>query len=449
MAHQAWTDAKPSGWSVIWPTPKEYAALMEAKRLFDARGEKLDGCRCQGHCNCHDAQGYHFVFVEEMHDGVPKVAAVKGGRNRYGYVSGIYINSCTETGKRKWLAQWEGVPRLADDREPQAAAVHSHSNSHTHVDARQWHSTTIHHHHNHASAQGAAMPSRGPHYINAQPHNDFIDHWPTPEEAEALAAAKREADRLFARGHRGVENTGKVRVRGGNGAVASVWRDAPQSYAAFIQAPNPATASGWMTIKGWWGVPEYSDYGIRDTHPATQGDSMSRHRVPGGEVHINAPGPQVHHLYEDIHLVHQRRFHHHRGADEHIHHGIPPEPARIDIAPTRVSVEHAPAAEHHHEAPRGFWATVFLGPKKQQAALPAPAAEEYRGALQSVPTAATALPAPQGRSEALPAPSAPTRAALPAPSHADALSFQVEQALAAPSRQALPVPGGWFSKARR
>lgn len=355
-----------------WPTDDEYVALHRARDAVAAGGKGAS----YDVAVMHQVDQYARVFWDEKTGDI-----------------GSEIIEYRAHGARRIVKQWNGVPEKAPmttninkntvivnvPGQPQAGGTQHH---HTSIDARQWHDGRQWHNttHNHASAQGAAMPSRGPHYINAQPHNDFNDHWPTPEEAASLAEAKRQSDRLFAAGHRGTMNTARVRVSGGNGAIASVWRDAPQSYASFIQAPNPATASGWMTIKGWWGVPELV------------------HRNPGGRVAVQAPADQVHYVPEDIHIVRQPRIHHHWQRPEHIHHGAPPTQT-VEMEPAKVQVKRS--------AQRGFWTRVLLGPEKRQE--PAPAHERHRGTLKTVEPSPAALTR-QDASLALPA---PTRQQLP------------------------------------
>lgn len=230
-------------------------------------------------------------------------------------------------------------------------------------------------------------------YRNAKPHNDYIDHWPTQEEMAALHEAKQRSDQMFAQGHRGASNMAKVAIRGGNGAVATVWRDAPQAYAAWIEAPNPASQTGWMSIKGWWGVPEaYNDFGIREGH-------MSRHNVRGGPINIFGPPRQQHVVEEHIDIYHQRVFNHHWGPDQHIDHDAPP-PTDIHVDPSQVTYHASERVIQQVHKPKSFFAFLFSpsSPRQtQQQALPAPQ-PQYRGELRAEPAPArhqAALPPPQ------------------------------------------------------
>lgn len=398
-----------------WPTDAEYAALHSARDAVaaDGKGAAYDVA----------VAGQPDQYARVYWDA--KTGAIRAEIIEY-----------RPPAARAIVKQWNGVPEkaqmvninkntvivnVAGNAQAPAGDTHHHS---TTVDARQWHDRRQWHTttHNHASPQGAAMPSRGPHYVNAQPHNDFIDHWPTPAEAEALAAAKHQADKLFSRGKRGTENRARVQVRGGNGAVATVWRDAPQSYAAWIEAPNPATQSGWMSMKGWWGVPELVAAGS--------------HRSAGAHARIQAPAEQVHHIPEDIHLVRRQRYHHHWEEPEHIHHGAPPA-AAIELEAARVHVARPDqAAIHHHEPKRGFWAKVFAGPQRREQL--APTHGEHRGALRTVesPKAAIARQAPP------PGLPAPAQLRLPPESHAPRqIAHQPQLQLPAPA----PRKRGLFS----
>jgi hypothetical protein len=243
-------------------------------------------------------------------------------------------------------------------------------------------------------------------YRNAKPHNDFIDHWPTVEEREALQEAKRMADAKFNQGHHGAMTTSHVLVRGGQGARATVWRDAPQSYAAWIHAPNSTTKTGWMPMKAWWGVPEaYNDFGLRE------GPMDNRRRFGGGTININGPAPQYHTVYEDHYIRRQRRFLYEDGGEEH-HGEITPQDTTLDFGTSQVNFQEGQAIEHHHAAKKqGFWGWLAKGTQKQQA-LPPPQREVNRGSLQAITV---------GHQPALPTPSRP---GLPAPRRPEAKTLE-------------------------
>jgi hypothetical protein len=267
-------------------------------------------------------------------------------------------------------------------------------------------------------------------YRNAKPHNDFIDHWPTIEERDALQAAKRMADAKFAQGHHGAMTTSHVPIRGGQGARATVWRDAPQSYAAWIQAPNSTTQTGWMSMKAWWGVPEaYNDYGLRE-------GPMSRHNVGGGPVNIYGPPVQQHVVEEHVHLYRQRIIHNHWLDDQHVNHGAPP-PTDIHVEPSQVNYHASEQVIQQVHKPKGFFAFLFspTAPQRQQQALPSPQ-PQYRGQLR-------AEPAPMRQQAALPqqAPQPQQQFRLPPP--------RPQQAPVMLEHKPEPSTSGWFSRKQR
>lgn len=376
-----------------WPTDAEYAALHKA------RDAVLKG-------------GKGSAFDVKVFDGSDHFARVHWHDKSSHYESMI----ASLEGPMHYLRihkHWDGVPEKAKAQQPALIDARQYH------DNRQWHQTNTAN--NYARGDGMTGPQRR--YVNAKPHNDFIDHWPTEAEMEALHRAKQESDRLFAKGRTGTSNAGRVPIKGGNGARAQVWRDAPQAYAAFIEAPNPTTHSGWMPMKGWWGVPEweYNDFGIKDAHIGRQQPMRRPQYIPGPQVNIQAPQTEVHRIVRDVHVFHQDRIHHHHGEPEHIHHG---QAAPIDIqcGPAQINVQRPDGFRiQHHEAPvppRSLWATMLLGPAKApQQALPAPQ-EQYRGQLQAqAPQGPRALPRPSEQPIPMPAIQAPRRemAALPAP----------------------------------
>lgn len=416
-----------------WPTDAEYVALHKAR---DATSKGGKGA----------------AYDVAVGDGSGNQARVywddKSGDIRSEIIAYSYPSS------RAIIKQWNGVPEKAP-----GVTVNNHNHNHntivvqpggqgnTHhhhshvdarqdnrrtIDARQWHQTNTAN--NYARGDGMTGPQRR--YVNAKPHNDFIDHWPTEAEMEALHRAKQESDRLFAKGRTGTSNAGRVPIKGGNGARAQVWRDAPQAYAAFIEAPNPTTHSGWMPMKGWWGVPEweYNDFGIKDAHIGRQQPMRRPTYIPGPQVNIQAPQTEVHRIVRDVHVYHQDRIHHHHGEPEHIHVGQQ-SPIDIQSGPAQINVQRPDGfLIQHHEAPvppRSLWATMLLGPAKApQQSLPAPQ-ERYRGQLQAqAPQGPRALPRPSEQPIPMPAIQAPRRevAALPPPERS---------------------AGGWFSSKQK
>lgn len=171
--------------------------------------------------------------------------------------------------------------------------------------------------------------------------------------------------------------------------------------ASILEESEQASIGSFIDRKSWVGVPEW---------PIKVETDMKR--IPGGRLDIHAPPAQGHVIYEDIHVFHQPRVHHHQRPVEHIQHGQPQNIA-IGYDARQVNV-HQPSQPiiQHHQPKQGLLSALFSGVKPQpapqvphyapqpQQALPAPVpAQEYRGQLQALPQAAPARPMP-----ALPAP---------------------------------------------
>lgn len=347
-----------------WPTDDEYVALHRARDAVAAAGKGAS----YDVAVMHQFDQYARVFW----DG--KTGDIGSEIIEYG-----------APGTRRIVKQWNGVPEKA----PMVKNVNKN--------------TVI------VNVPGGRQDHAPRHYVNAQPHSEWMDHWPTQEEMESLHEAKRHCDANARRGLTGATNIARVAIRGGMGARASVWRDPPAAYHATIEAPNPTTQTGWMPIKQWFGVPEWA--------------APCADKVAGGQINVHAPGPQVHRVPHDTHFVHEPRIHHHWQAPEHFHHGAPPS---LDIAvePARVNVHRGAAVEHRHEPKRGFWGTLLLGPTKQQERPLAHATptEIDRGALHPIPRAEwtqsdphlLAAPTASARQEAPLALPAPAKPSLPA-----------------------------------
>lgn len=132
---------------------------------------------------------------------------------------------------------------------------------------------------------------------------------------------------------------------------------------------------------------KYIDYGIRDF----RGEQRMRRPMPGGNVVINGPGVQRHVVYEDHHIVRQRRFFYEDGKDEHIDNTRPPEDVTINMEPTQVQYREGQAIEHHHK-PQGLLDWIIRGSQPQAL----PQREQNRGELRALPqpSSAPALPPP-------------------------------------------------------
>lgn len=200
--------------------------------------------------------------------------------------------------------------------------------------------------------------------------------------------------------------------------------------AAILEESEQADIGSFITRKSWTGVPEWP----------IRGETAMK-RIPGGRVNIYAPPSQGHVVYEDVHVFHQQRIHHHRRPAEHIQHGQP-ETVNIGYDPAQVNVHHnAPPIVRHHHAPQGFWSALFKGVQQPQAI---PQYTQPQQAPQYAPPPQQALPAPQpqyrGELRALPAPQPQRQTSTP------------PVALPAPREQPMPVMAmqpqrkkvGWF-----
>jgi len=116
MTNPKWSEAEPQrGYPLRggteWPTNREYLALRAAKDILDAGNVvEADGCTC-AFCQGNKDSGWSCVVVigERTHDGAEKVAAVKPAKNKYGYVSMIFLN-CEGVRAKDTVMAWNGVP---------------------------------------------------------------------------------------------------------------------------------------------------------------------------------------------------------------------------------------------------------------------------------------------------------------------------------------------------
>lgn len=223
-------------------------------------------------------------------------------------------------------------------------------------------------------------------YRNAVPEQ--FESSPTQAEFSALATARLVALK------KGPGGVGIVPVQDGSGNSAHALLGGPGDWLSGIWRQDRHAPGGWHHIKKWRGVPEpYNDFGIREA------PDMSRRNFPGGNVFIQGPGPQTHYVYEDHKIVHQRRFYHEHGEDQHVNE-TPPEDVHLNFEPSRVHYQEGPAVEHHHQPKQGLLSWIVKGSPKPQA-IPQQQ-ESYRGNLQAIPAQhAPALPPPQRAAPAL------------------------------------------------
>lgn len=233
---------------------------------------------------------------------------------------------------------------------------------------------------------------------------------PTFLEMRGLHCARMMAKREFERDGLGCAQVNLSKHWQGKSAFfAQVSVSQTGASSAILEESEQADIGSFIWRKQWVGVPEWP----------TRKETTTMKRIPGGRLDIHAPAPQGHVIYEDLHVFHQPRVHHHQRPVEHVQHGQPQNIA-IGYDPRQVQV-HQPSQPiiQHHQPRQSLLSALFGGVKSQPApqvphyapppqqpqyqALPAPQ-PEYRGELH-------ALPAPQQQRQAAPAPMM-----LPAPS---------------------------------
>jgi hypothetical protein len=112
-----WTEATPQRGYTGWPTDAEYEALRNAKNMA-LQGINSGICNCGK--NCKNCPGWAIEVFGERYKGtvIKKHAWVDIARNRYGFVSAIYVNDCAATGTGSGhtdiMKRWDGVPFRAD-----------------------------------------------------------------------------------------------------------------------------------------------------------------------------------------------------------------------------------------------------------------------------------------------------------------------------------------------